>query len=80
MSERFALLTYEIHQRGQAGLGIGYLIETPDGKSWCFASEETRMRFPGSEIAFALDPARLRPQADADDGRRRFVFDARPAP
>lgn len=74
MRERFPILTYEIRQCGRAGLGMGYLVETPDGRAWCFPSEETGMRFPGEDKPFALDAARLRPHADSQDGRRTFVY------
>lgn len=74
MREQFAIVTYEIRQNRRAGLGCGYLIETPDGQSWCFPSEETGEKFPGEIGAFALNPAHLKPQPDAEDGRKCFVY------
>ena len=76
MRERFAIVTYEVSAtRGKRGLGFGYLVETPDGKSWCFPSPETADKFPGEIEAFQLNPARLKIQA-SDDDRRRFVYAA----
>ena len=79
MRERFAIITYEIRRRrgrsaDYGGLGIGYLVETPDGRAWCFPSVETAEKFPDEIDAFELNTARLKPQADTEDGRRRFVY------
>jgi hypothetical protein len=74
MTQKFAIITYEIRQKGRAGLGFGYLVETPDGHAWCFPSEETGERFPDEIGPFRLDPARLKPQPDSEDGRKCFVY------
>jgi hypothetical protein len=75
VEERLAIVTYEVRRRAQhAGLGFGYLIETPDGRAWCFPSRETRMQFPGEEEAFELNPERLKEDADSDSGRRAYIY------
>jgi hypothetical protein len=75
MSERFAIVTYEIRcNQGRGGLGFGYLVETPDGRAWCFPSMETAEKFPDKLNAFELNPARLKRQCDSDNGRRCFVY------
>lgn len=57
-----------------AGLGFGHLVETPDGRAWCFPSVETSEKFPDELDAFELNPARLKHQPETDDGRRCFVY------
>jgi hypothetical protein len=75
MSERFPIVTYEIRcDQGGGGLGFGQLVETPDGRAWCFPSIETVTKFPDKLNAFEVNPARLKRQSDADDGRRCFVY------
>ena len=74
MRERFAIVTYEIRRAGRAGVGIGYLVETPDGHHWCFPSPETGGKYPDETEPFKLDPERLRPQPDDEIGRRCFVY------
>ena len=75
MEERFAVVTYEVRRRKQhAGLGFGFLVETPDGRAWCFPSSETRSQFPGEEKAFEMNPERLREQPGSDSGRRAYVY------
>ncbi len=74
MAERFPIVTYEIQYKSAAGLGFGYLVETPDGNCWCFPSVETGEKFPDRADAFRLDPARLKPQLDCEDGRKQFVY------
>jgi hypothetical protein len=79
MRERFAIVTYEVRRkRGRGpdygGLGFGYLVETPDGRAWCFPSVETVAKFPDETDAFEINTARLKRQAETDDGRRCFVY------
>jgi hypothetical protein len=74
MAERFAIVTYEVQHKGNAGLGFGYLVETPDGLAWCFPSEETGEKFPDQAGAFRINPASLKPQPDCDNGRRQFLY------
>ena len=74
MRERFAIIFYEVRRQSRAGLGIGYLVETPDGQAWCFPSPETEEKFPGEIDAFPVDLGRLRPQPDNESGRKCFVY------
>ena len=72
--EGFPIVTYEIQPvRGRGGLGFGWLIETPDGRSWCFPCGETAERFPDAG-AFEIDRARLKVQPDSEIGRRHYVY------
>ena len=81
MRERFALVTYEIRRRlgrhagpNSGGLGFGYLVETPDGRAWCFPSVETVGKFPDEGDAFEINRQQLKRQPETDDGRRCFVY------
>ena len=75
MRDRFAIVTYEVRRkRDQGGLGFGFLVETPDGRAWCFPSEETRKKVPDQIGAFEINIAQLKRQPEADDGRRCYVY------
>lgn len=74
MAEGFVLVTYQVrHKLNLVGLGFGYLVETPDGRAWCFPSLETRETFPDENEAFEVNPERLE-CAQTDDGRRCLVY------
>jgi hypothetical protein len=75
MRERFAIVTYEVRRKlDRGGLGFGFLVETPDGRAWCFPSEETRQKFSDQLGAFEINIAHLKPQPETDDGRRCYVY------
>ena len=72
MAEKFPIVTYELEDK--SGFGLGYLVHTPDGKIWCFPSEETLEKHPRQAGAFALVAANLKEQADSGNGRRVFLY------
>jgi hypothetical protein len=74
MPERFAIVTYQVRGKlNLVGLGFGYLVETPDGRAWCFPSLETRAIFPEETEAFELNLERLESRR-TDDGRHCLVY------
>ena len=74
MVEKFPIVTYELEHDGGVGFGLGYLVRTPDGKSWCFPSEETTEKYPGQAEAFGLVASSLKEQADSANGRRVYLY------
>jgi hypothetical protein len=74
MRKLFAILVYEVSGKpDRAGLGIGFLVETPDGRAWCFPTDETKSKFPGQDT-FEVISERLKRQPDTDDGRLSYVY------
>ena len=74
MAEKFPIVTYELEQDGAIAFGLGYLVRTPDGKAWCFPSEETMEKYPRQGEAFSLIASQLKEQPDSGNGRRVYLY------